>query len=145
MWTIAFALENVMKKLAERQPEIHIEDFDYKNRGSVLWADIFREALNETFFTGVTVRLLFRISCFRLWLLFVVRYWKEIDLWLSRKLINQIDWNSKIRNRNINVDKWKTVTLRSRTINLNVNQDIESNQLCNTFIILNLVRNDLLQ
>ncbi|XP_015786384.1 gamma-aminobutyric acid type B receptor subunit 2-like isoform X2 [Tetranychus urticae] len=54
MWTIAFALENVMKKLAERQPEIHIEDFDYKNRGSVLWADIFREALNETFFTGVT-------------------------------------------------------------------------------------------
>ncbi|XP_053206531.1 gamma-aminobutyric acid type B receptor subunit 2-like isoform X2 [Panonychus citri] len=69
MWTIAFALENVISKLSDenfqnsKEPDkplnknrkLKIEDFDYKNRnGTVQWADIFRSALNETFFIGVT-------------------------------------------------------------------------------------------
>lgn len=52
MWTIAFALKYVKAKLSSKNMNIRLEDFDYRKP---FWSQIFKEALNQTFFTGVTV------------------------------------------------------------------------------------------
>lgn len=54
IWAIAFAIESVRKKLRMMDSHLTIEDFQYRDP---FWAQLFREALNETNFIGVTVSL----------------------------------------------------------------------------------------
>ena len=54
IWAIAMAIQAVDKKLRMRNSARTIEDFHYRDP---FWAQLFREALNETNFDGVTVRL----------------------------------------------------------------------------------------
>lgn len=55
IWAIALAIQAVDKKLRMRNSPLTIEDFQYRDP---FWAELFREALNETHFDGVTVSLL---------------------------------------------------------------------------------------
>lgn len=55
IWTLALAVHNVINKLrAQETPgsSTKVTDFQYRNN---TWGRLFREALNETDFTGVTV------------------------------------------------------------------------------------------
>ena len=52
IWTIAMAIQAVDKKLRMRNSARTIEDFHYRDP---FWSQLFREALNETSFDGVTV------------------------------------------------------------------------------------------
>lgn len=52
IWAIALAIQTVDKKLRMRNSHRTIEDFHYRDP---FWAQLFREALNETDFDGVTV------------------------------------------------------------------------------------------
>ncbi|KAH9416586.1 Gamma-aminobutyric acid type B receptor subunit 2 [Dermatophagoides pteronyssinus] len=51
IWTIALAIQTVDKKLRQINSPLTIEDFHYRDP---FWAQLFREALNETDFIGVT-------------------------------------------------------------------------------------------
>lgn len=53
IWAIAMAIQAVDKKLRMINSARTIEDFQYRDP---FWAQLFREALNETNFNGVTVR-----------------------------------------------------------------------------------------
>lgn len=58
IWTLALAVHNVINKLrAQETPKssTKVTDFQYRNN---TWGRLFREALNETDFTGVTVSAL---------------------------------------------------------------------------------------
>lgn len=55
IWTLALAVHNVINKLrAQETPKsfTKVTDFQYRNS---TWGKLFREALNETDFVGVTV------------------------------------------------------------------------------------------
>lgn len=52
IWAIALAIQTVERKLRMRNSHRTIEDFHYRDP---FWAQLFREALNETDFDGVTV------------------------------------------------------------------------------------------
>ena len=52
IWAIALAVQTVDKKLRMRNSHLEIENFQYRDP---FWAELFREALNETNFDGVTV------------------------------------------------------------------------------------------
>lgn len=54
IWAIALAIQAVDKKLRMRNSHLSIEDFQYRDP---FWAQLFREALNETHFDGVTVNV----------------------------------------------------------------------------------------
>ncbi|RWS22284.1 GABA receptor subunit B2-like protein, partial [Leptotrombidium deliense] len=56
IWTIAFAIQYVNLKLSAKNRSLSLLDFDYRNP---FWADLFREALNHTFFVGVTGNVTF--------------------------------------------------------------------------------------
>lgn len=51
VWTIAYAIHLVSVKLRAQNSEITFKDFKYKDP---IWAQFFRQALNETSFMGVT-------------------------------------------------------------------------------------------
>nr|XP_046912763.1 uncharacterized protein LOC124493702 [Dermatophagoides farinae] len=51
IWTIALAIQAVEKKLRQINSPLTFEDFHYRDP---FWAQLFREALNETDFIGVT-------------------------------------------------------------------------------------------
>lgn len=51
VWAIAFAIRSVYEKLRNLNSPLTLKDFRY---GDPFWAQLFKEALNETQFTGVT-------------------------------------------------------------------------------------------
>lgn len=51
VWTIAYAIHLVHTKLRAQNSDLTFKDFKYKDP---FWAQFFRQALNETSFTGVT-------------------------------------------------------------------------------------------
>lgn len=52
IWAIALAIQSVNKKLRMKNLHLTIENFQYRDP---FWAELFKEALNETSFDGVTV------------------------------------------------------------------------------------------
>lgn len=53
IWTIAFAIHLVDIKLRASNSKLSFQDFKYRDP---TWAQLFRSALNDTTFIGVTVR-----------------------------------------------------------------------------------------
>ncbi|XP_054708523.1 gamma-aminobutyric acid type B receptor subunit 2-like [Uloborus diversus] len=51
IWAIAMAIENVAQKLKAKGKPTALKDFQYRDE---TWGKLFREAFNETSFTGVT-------------------------------------------------------------------------------------------
>jgi hypothetical protein len=54
IWAIAFAIRSVYEKLRNLNSPLTLKDFRYRDP---FWAQLFKEALNETQFYGVTVSL----------------------------------------------------------------------------------------
>ena len=52
VWTIAYAIHLVSVKLRAQNSDLTFKDFEYKNP---FWAELLKQALNETSFVGVTV------------------------------------------------------------------------------------------
>ncbi|CAG2111205.1 unnamed protein product, partial [Medioppia subpectinata] len=56
IWAIAFAVRSVHEKLRSMSSSLTLKDFRYRD---TFWAQLFKEALNETQFNGVTGRVSF--------------------------------------------------------------------------------------
>jgi len=59
VWTIAYAIHLVHTKLRAQNSDLTFKDFKYKDP---FWAQFFRQALNETSFTGVTGNVSFEVN-----------------------------------------------------------------------------------